>query len=105
MRTAPARPLTIEPVLERLAGVTCSAHDRPGEARCTELGCDRAIAETLGCSRRTVQRWKITGVTIDIADEIAVALGAHPVELWGWAVWNHAQLDHEEALGLQELDA
>lgn len=99
------RALTLAPVLERLAGTPCSAHARSGETRCWELGCDTAVAEAVGRSRRVVQRWKHDGITIDMADEIAVALGAHPIELWGSTAWNHAQLVHEAALGREELDA
>lgn len=104
-RPLATRPLTLEPVLARLAGATCSAHARSNEKRCWELGCVRAVAERLGRSRRAVHRMKRDGLSLNVADEVAVALGAHPIEVWGVDAWNHAQLVHEDALGLEEIDA
>lgn len=42
--------------------------------------CD--LAHRLGVTRRTVQRWRTTGLTDVSADHAAVRLGAHPLEIW-----------------------
>ena len=46
------------------------------------------IAERMGVSRRTVQRWLDNGVDVMLADTIAVkVIGEHPIYVWGsdWA--------------------
>lgn len=49
------------------------------------------IAETMGVSRRTVQRWLHNGVDAVLADEIAVkVIGDHPSYVWG-ADWTNAE--------------
>lgn len=42
------------------------------------------VAERMGCSRRTVQRWVHNGVDAFLADEIAVKVANdHPAFIWG----------------------
>lgn len=40
------------------------------------------LALRTGCHVRTVQRWR-DGLTVNAADQVAVALGRHPVTIWG----------------------
>lgn len=40
------------------------------------------LAVRIGVSRRTVHRWIIHGIPADQADRAAIALGAHPANLW-----------------------
>lgn len=105
-----ARPLTLDPVLARLADRPCSrALDRHG-ARCLSPGCHRAVAEAIGKSRRQVHRLLRDGLTVPAAEQIAVMLATHPAELWGVAVWNAALEEHDAFLdrddddSLEELD-
>lgn len=94
-----ARPLTLDPVIHRVAMTwTCSAHANGMARKCVERGCDRAVAEAIGVTRRSVQRWKHDGLSVLDADRVAAALDTHPAELWGGSVWNHAQLVHEDFL-------
>lgn len=44
----------------------------------------------LGVTRRTVERWRKRGLTERSADEAAVALGRHPLNIWGRA-WAEAE--------------
>ena len=50
---------------------------------------DREIAEQLGVSWRTIQNWRggQRRLTSKRADELAIALGLHPVLLW--PEWGH----------------
>lgn len=90
------RPVSIEPVRARLAEQPCSRFGADPTLSCVHLGCDRAVAERLGVTRRTVQRWKRRGLTIDDASRIASLLDTHPAELWGVVVWNFALDAHDE---------
>lgn len=48
---------------------------------------DGQLAELVGASIRTVQRWKNNSkIRVDLADRAALALGLHPVLLWG-SLW------------------
>jgi hypothetical protein len=40
------------------------------------------IAARLGVTQRTVERWKAEGLSERQADNVAVALGLHPFEIW-----------------------
>lgn len=100
--TASPRLLPFEPVARRLAGRVCSKHEAPFQTRCIDYGCDTAIAEALGVSRRTVIRYKTAGLTIYAADELACALDTHPGELWGLDAWGLACAVHDD---LVEVDA
>ena len=40
------------------------------------------MARELGIPLRTVQRWAKQGIPADRADELAIASGAHPSEIW-----------------------
>ncbi len=40
------------------------------------------LADATGIPRTTLSRWNVMGLTADAADEVAVALGHHPGELW-----------------------
>lgn len=42
----------------------------------------RHAARIIGCSRSTIQRWSVDGMTVAAADRVAIGLGVHPVELW-----------------------
>jgi hypothetical protein len=48
-----------------------------------EQGTNLVLCERLGISRRTYERWKRAGVPAFRADAIAVALGFHPMDVWG----------------------
>jgi hypothetical protein len=46
------------------------------------------IAQALGVSDRTIQRWRATGIDPYLADQIAIKhLGMHPWEIWGDEWW------------------
>lgn len=87
--------LSFTPVAARLSGRRCSRAAAPKAKQCLTLGCDRAIAEELGVTRRHVIRWKRDGLTIWQADTIATRLGVHPAQLWGPDAWARAQLAHD----------
>lgn len=74
-RTRPIepRPFVLEP-LERLV-----AREAP-PGRPAQPTAD--IAERLGITRRQVARLRHLGLTVRQADELAVALGRHPSEIW-----------------------
>ena len=40
------------------------------------------VAHVTGRSKTTVLRWAKEGVPTDAADEVAVAMGLHPVDIW-----------------------
>lgn len=40
------------------------------------------LAERVGVNRRTLHRLAHTGLTIDQADDFALSLGVHPLEVW-----------------------
>lgn len=40
------------------------------------------LAELVGVTRETVQRWARDGVPAKQVDAVAIAVGSHPVELW-----------------------
>ena len=44
--------------------------------------CDGDIAQATDTCRRTVQRWKHTGMSVDQADRAAVRAGYHPANIW-----------------------
>ena len=49
-----------------------------------------AIAEHLDVNSRSLWRWTVEDIPFHKADEIAVSLGVHPVEIWGddyWEPW------------------
>jgi transposase len=47
------------------------------------LNCNmRVIADTVGVSYRTVQRWQRRGLTIWQADRVACRFGTHPSLIW-----------------------
>lgn len=33
--------------------------------------------------RKTVKRWESAGLTVWVADKVAIRLGAHPMTIWG----------------------
>ena len=49
---------------------------------------ERATAALLGVAPRTVTRWRLDGLTWAQADELAVRIGLHPLEVWGTAWWD-----------------
>lgn len=42
----------------------------------------RVIGELAGVNRRTISRWQRDGIPERHADRLAVAVGAHPSEIW-----------------------
>ncbi len=44
------------------------------------------VAERTGFTRRSVQRWKVTGIPWRSADVVAIRLGSHPACIW--PEWN-----------------
>ncbi|WP_116996316.1 hypothetical protein [Desertimonas flava] len=42
-----------------------------------------AIADAMHVDVRTVQRWRATGLSYDLADELAVRAGLHAFDVWG----------------------
>jgi hypothetical protein len=49
-----------------------------------------AIAEMLGISTSSVRKYRLRGVSIWRADELAVRLGRHPMDIWGPAAYGGA---------------
>lgn len=74
------------PVARLLADQGCPA------GGCLTIGCDRAIANVLGVTRRQVQRYRHEGVSERQADRIAARLGMHPGDVWGWDEWDRPSL-------------
>lgn len=74
------------PVAPLLALVAPSAHRGPQEPL---NGPVALLADRIGVTRRTVNRWARSGLDPWRADEVAVAAGWHPWEVWGDA-WHHA---------------
>jgi hypothetical protein len=68
-----ARPFDM-PTLERKMG-----SPRPGRT-----------ALRLGIQRRQLHRLRLSGLTVDQADELAVRAGFHPALVWGSAWWEAA---------------
>lgn len=58
----------------------------------------RAVSEATGVARRLFYRWAREGVTLAIADRLAVALDVHPSAVWGVDGWNAAVDAHDEEL-------
>lgn len=48
-----------------------------------EIGTPRQVADALGIAPRTAYRWRSEGIPVDDADRLAIALGMHPIEIWG----------------------
>jgi hypothetical protein len=69
--------------LVRAAGEPRSMHNNTGvPAPITSL------AEKVGVQHRTLLRWRNEGgVPLSKADGVAIALGRHPVEVWGIGAW------------------
>ena len=40
------------------------------------------LAERLGCTPRTLHRWKNDGVPASKADDAAIGVGSHPAYVW-----------------------
>jgi hypothetical protein len=55
------------------------------------------VAEAVGVSSKTVQRWKVDGLSWSVADRAAVAVGAHPATVWGDEWWDFCHRDEEVA--------
>lgn len=51
---------------------------------------DNDLATHCGTIRRQIQRWRRHGVTVRRADELAIKIGRHPLEVWGSA-WVKAE--------------
>lgn len=41
------------------------------------------LAQLLGVTRRTVQRWTTPGIPLHHADRLAIRLGYNPIAVWG----------------------
>jgi plasmid maintenance system antidote protein VapI len=53
------------------------------------------LARALGVHRTQACAWRRSGVPLDTADRIAVALGLHPAEVW--TEWHSLGLEGAEA--------
>jgi hypothetical protein len=49
--------------------------------------CGLRTARTLGVDPRQVYRWRAGGLSWAKADELAVRIGLHPVDVWGAEWW------------------
>lgn len=67
MAVAPGRRLPFDPVTRLLDGRRVPMH---------------AFAEQIGMDRALLLRYRRDGLTINMADRLAHALGYHPFELW-----------------------
>lgn len=48
-------------------------------------------AERLGVSRRSLSRWRSDGISVPVADQVAIRAGYHPCEVW--PEWSSASAD------------
>lgn len=48
---------------------------------------DKTLATICGVNREAVSRWRRRGLSLAVADRVAIGLGKHPYELWGRAYW------------------
>ena len=69
---------------------TIHNHDTPVVGSNSEL-----LAEVLGVSRRTVQRWRKEGIPEHYADKLACRIGTHPSLIW--ETWFSCDGDAEPA--------
>jgi hypothetical protein len=53
-------------------------------------GKNTVLAERLGVSRRTINRWVRDGIPVEYSDDAAVALGLLPYEVW--PDWNEDEI-------------
>jgi plasmid maintenance system antidote protein VapI len=90
-KRVPGPRLPLEPlmrVVDRLAGRQLS----PG-----------AAAERLGVARSNIYAWRLNGVTLDMADKLAIRAGSHPAIVWPEWVdvcveWDGWLSDEDEAM-------
>lgn len=56
----------------------------PFEALHREAGGEsfQTLADRLGCTPRTLHRWKSSGVPLSRADDAAIRRGSHPACVW-----------------------
>lgn len=55
------------------------------------LWTDELAAEVLGVSQRQIMRYKADGVPVARADDFAIRIGSHPLDIWG-ASWTIADI-------------
>ena len=83
-----AERFSIEPLAAVVAG-------RTGSASSTAM-----IAQAVGVSGRTVQRWKRAGLSCWVADRAATELALHPSEVWdGWWECDDHPIGQDVAVG------
>jgi hypothetical protein len=93
MRFVAQKRLPFAPLAKAVGDVYIFADRRFNKSRLRNLDSDEArraqvtvLAEIASVSRRTIHRWMKAGVPDKWADEIACALGMHPLEIWPeWA--------------------
>ncbi len=66
------------------------------------------LVSTLGITTiETVSRYRLNGLTVWKADELAIKLNMHPVEIWGLQAWfegiSAAELDRDPDFPLPRL--
>lgn len=49
---------------------------------------DDEIGEAVGVNRHTVSRWRENGLSLTVGDRIAIAMGKHPILVWGASYWS-----------------
>lgn len=45
------------------------------------------IADAIGCHPSAIKRYRTEGMSLDIADRVAIRLGFHPLVIWGSEYW------------------
>jgi lambda repressor-like predicted transcriptional regulator len=45
------------------------------------------MADAIGCHPSAIKRYKTEGMSLDIADRVAIRLGFHPIVIWGSDYW------------------
>ena len=45
------------------------------------------MADAIGVHPSAIKRYKAEGLSLDLADRVAVSLGFHPLSIWGNAYW------------------
>lgn len=82
----PAEPrLPLAPLERRVCAHLdrAGAHSRHGDTSDPNLASADELGAAVGVTGRTWTRWRETGIRITQADRAAVAVGDHPLDIWG----------------------
>lgn len=66
-----------------------------GHENIGHIGITGKTVDVTGMSRPRILRWRKNGLDVRAADEVAVALGYHPGQIWPEQWWSVEPLDEE----------